>query len=982
MPASGIFVPAEGAVRPQCEPFKTHLMKKHIVTGTIAALLCATPAFTLNAQSMILTSDRQLRDMAANPDKPIDTSIGHTPRIYSLRELCETKRRNGSTELNVFFDEFFKQYRPGERDSERELTPDIDEYIDLIRQVSDFAEPYGIGLGLSLLSPLELGRAYKNQTGGSGRWVAYKVGMRSPEDGTLSLQMWQHLAWVNNKGRMPVTLRGVKAYAFRERKLGASPYRAVDPEDIVPLDGVEYEVTLSSNRSIPMNSIRVFGSSDEHKGYDKVLVILEYETQEMDYFADDAPGFLRGLVDKYHDRGVNLVSLYSDEMHIQQDWHYTDHHENGQFNHRYLTDNFARQFGERYGTPLDDRYMLYFVYGAQNYEAGAFSVVNEQYVMGDTPEDIHRTFLLRDRYYRMLNDHVVDLFLEAKNYAEGLYGRRLPTDAHASWAQSPTIDFWNYEKRNGYRQNYEYTSAFLWGNTVHQAAVACYDYFKWSEYLEPTGNDFAEGGWNDRNYYGAAMAASIGVINACEKAYAEAWGMPAESKERRTAINRAYGAELRARNDIITHDVHRDTEVLILYPMNLVAVEERFGSWMTQYGYGNYLTSDKLLAMGEVLPGGGLRVAKKTYGTLVVMFEPLPEAGLLDVLEEFVAGGGRLVWCGPPPLLDKAGNRCSGQWERLMGASHHYDAFMGEMAPGRFIEFTGSFSAVPPQIILTDLLPDRLYPVTPAPGAETVALSEGRVVGTVKRYAGGGLAAYCGFRPRDDQSRSLGYEVRTLFEILDAVGAYPPTGTFPGVNDNPSYLSRTTDYFVSSFPNGSTIIVRHYRTHPETWEYGFSRNPEADSLALVHNPMPDGTISLRNFMVNGHTVCYEGDISVGFRIGADGRLAAFDGRGSREITVDGIRYLFSGEPCTLRFGSYDDPSVYRLWTDHGGELRIPLPSGARSAALRGTGVSRDTQSGGSEGGVAVPIPVQVRDGYAVFTLPAEWTGKWTEMVWE
>lgn len=76
-------------------------------------------------------------------------------------------------------------------------------------------------------------------------------------------------------------------------------------------------------------------------------------------------------------------------------------------------------------------------------------------------------------------------------------------------------------------------------------------------------------------------------------------------------------------------------------------------------------------------------------------------------------------------------------------------------------------------------------------------------------------------RPRDDQSQSLGYETRTLFEVLNAVGAYPATGKFAGVNDNPSYVSRTTDYFATSFPNGATAVVKHYRTHPESWPGGF-----------------------------------------------------------------------------------------------------------------------------------------------------------------
>lgn len=89
-------------------------------------------------------------------------------------------------------------------------------------------------------------------------------------------------------------------------------------------------------------------------------------------------------------------------------------------------------------------------------------------------------------------------------------------------------------------------------------------------------------------------------------------------------------------------------------------------------------------------------------------------------------------------------------------------------------------------------------------------------MGTIRKTQKGS-ASYFGFRPRDDQSASLGYETRTLFEILHAVGAYPSSGKFGGVNDNPSVVSRTSDYFVTAFPNTTTVIVKHYRTHRESW---------------------------------------------------------------------------------------------------------------------------------------------------------------------
>ena len=130
-----------------------------------------------------------------------------------------------------------------------------------------------------------------------------------------------------------------------------------------------------------------------------------------------------------------------------------------------------------------------------------------QYVFGNSIKEIHQTFLFRDRYYKLLNHHVVDLFKAAKNYASTLFDvDDFGTFGHASWAEAPTIDKWDTGNLHHSAYQYEYTPNFVWGNTVHQAASACYDYFKWGEYLEPTRNDFAETGWNDRNYYGAALS--------------------------------------------------------------------------------------------------------------------------------------------------------------------------------------------------------------------------------------------------------------------------------------------------------------------------------------------------------------------------------------------------------------------------------------------------------------------------------------------
>ncbi len=949
-----------------------HLTK--IITVFAAAVISLPLS---NAASIILTSDQQLRDLQ-DPDKRIDMSTGYTPVHRTLREVCEEGKRRGDKTLTIAFDEFFRQYRP-QAGTDRKLTPDMDEYVEMIGHIGDFAKKYGMGLCLSLMSPLELGPAFKNYTGGeAGRWLSYEVGFRNPQSGSFSLDIWQQLTWVNNKGKIHLQRKGVKAYAFKSKPLGGSHFIAVNPEEIVEIQGVSFEEgdiiegggngdyglkNSPEDMIFPVRRLRVHSETTqkELEGYDRVLVLVEYETPEMDYFSPKAGQFLHDLLDKYKKRGVVLNEFYSDEMHIQQDWAYFSHQENGQLNFRYLTPSFSKKYEERFGQKLDDKYMLYFAYSAPYFINTTDAVRNVQYVLGEKPEDIHRTFLLRDRYFKMLNWDVVDLFKDGKAYAEGLYGHEFRTGAHSSWAESPTIDHWDTEKLHEYAYKYEYTSNYVWGNTVHQASAACYDYFKWGEYLEPTGNDFAECGWGDRNYYGAAMGTSIGVINRFPNAYAAAWGFPAEALAWKNTINEAYGASPGAQMSLLTGRVHRDVEVLMIYPMNLVAVEERFGSWMTQYGYSNYLTSEKLVEMGSVNPDGTMQVAAKQYGTIAVMFEPLPSKGLLKLLSDFASKGGKVLWFSAPPLIDGEGNDCRAQWQSLFGAEYAFDCYMGETAVGKEVEFT--LKGVAPQVILTDFLVDKVYPVKPI-GSEIVACVDNNIVGTHKKV-GEGDAYYFGFRPRDDQSASLGYETRTLFEILESVGSYPSSGKF-AVNDNPVAVSRNTEFFASKFPNGATAIVKHYRNHRESWEGGFSRDKARDDAALAVNPLPSDALDIKGLKVNGHEVTYSGKRNVAFNTSADGRLSAFNGRESSAITVDGIEYTLADRPVSLCFGPVGgDPTKIRVYVDRISKVSVPMPAGASKVSVK-------------QGKKAVKASLE--GGNLVLDIDGDLAGRWLDVV--
>ena len=213
---------------------------------------------------IILVSDQEL-EMLSDPDRKINLSLNHEPREESLREVCEKAQTRGARTRIVAFDHFFRQYRPGQ-DQPRRYMPDMDEYIDRIAAISRFAEQYGLGLELSLLSPLEIGPAYQKSTGESGVWMHYRKGLRDPRTGDFSVQMWRQQQWVNNKGLVPVEDAGIRVFAFREEPIGGTPYRVVRPEwiqEITDVAQVEiWDGTVEKRGDYQAQRIRVNGQGD------------------------------------------------------------------------------------------------------------------------------------------------------------------------------------------------------------------------------------------------------------------------------------------------------------------------------------------------------------------------------------------------------------------------------------------------------------------------------------------------------------------------------------------------------------------------------------------------------------------------------------------------------------------------------------------------------------------------------------------------
>jgi len=953
-------------------------------------------SFLLEKQSIILVSDQDLLDLS-DPDKVVDLSLTYEPRRESLRQVCERARAQGQRTLILAYDHFFGQYRPGQHEPRR-LMPDMPEYVERVAAIARFAVGYGLGLDLSLLNPLEIGPSYRAATGESGLWMHARKGLRDPVSGAFSVQLWQHKRWVNNKGVIALEDAGVRVFAFRETAIPGTTYRAVDPASIREVtecatverwDGLAATSGGATGGSYRAERVRVHGAGRADAGpLDRVVVVQMYRTPEMDYFSPRALPFLTGLLDRYVDAGVALHGLYSDEMHIQGDWGYATHHDNGSFALRYVSDGLADRFARAYGEKYRDvaRYMLYFVHGQEDASNTLDARTDATHVFGSLPEEIARTALFRARYYRLLQDGVVDLFVATKRHLEARQGYRVDTRAHATWAESPTIDVWQHAQENPFRQQYEYTSNFLWSNTVHQAASACHDYFKWGEYLTGTGNDHAECGWLDRDYLGLALACSTGIVNEVPYSYAFHWGMPAEIGRRRTDLMNAYGTAGSPCFGLVQDMQHRDVEVLMLYPLDLVAVDERFGSWVTQYGYANLITQAKLIELATARDGG-VDLAGRRFTTLVAGFEPFPQPALLDLMRLLVEGGGRVVWLGSPPLLTAEGGDALGPWQDLFGCRYAHGQEMGRMAPGMRVVFEGALEGVAPQTILTGLLVDRIYPVVPHDSAGVVARVKGEVVGVSRASRFGGSATFLGYRPRDDQSRSLGDDARNLFEGLDALGAYPPTGRFAGHNDNTEYLSRTGAYLCCRFPNGTVTIAPHLREVEESWPGGFARDEEEDRAILHTLTLPSRRVTLRDFRVNGHTVTYDGVGAVAFRVNDRGALVAFTGSGANSITVDGRETVFvepDGPPNGDAHGDGDGGEI--VWAPVPPERRVAggavlqINCGAAGRYhLPATTLQGDlwlVVEGPSPGSRGAPIPAQ-RDGdMLTFTVTPDVAGRW------
>lgn len=880
--------------------------------------------------TLILTDEKQLERIAYAPDEPLfdDEDRGFSgerhglyPKGTTLDSFMADAAQRGCTRVEVSYDFFFGG-------TTRTSYPDSEITVKAYQVICEKARAHGMTFGASLISPLDLGGGYAKTHENTGR--TWQMAEADLQDGHFSLEMREQMQWYNNKGPIALRLTRLMAYAFDEERLGDSAnfyVNAAAMEDITP--SVRFERLAGTEKvtgsGYGYRLMRVSGDCGSAKGH--VMVLAEYATPELDYFADNALPYIQSVVDLHAQNGIAYEGFYSDEMHIQFDWDLNEHFGPTEIRTRYVTPSLIREYAARYGEKYLDfaRYMVYFCQG-QHWVDGKPA----QHVMGRGEADIAETWLFRKRYFELLSRTVVDLSKAAKDYAESRFGAPIMAKAHATWQEAPTCDHFcdrtlDIGQTPANVSRYDYGKPYSWSSTIRENMSACGDYFRWNEFLSGAGTDHPEGGYLDRNYYAQAFAASLGNLNPFEKAYCACWGSPAEAIRRFSAVGAAYGTGS-LEHSLVQDMRHRESAVLALYPTELNYADERFGSWMVQYGYCDYITEEKLQEFARA-DGGKLLVNGRAYGTVVALFEPFLAPKTAQLLRAFVMNGGKLLWTAVPAAQFDDGSSAAAWFEDLFGAKGA-NAARPVSLEDREIRFEGRLAGVAPMTPCTGLLPDMGYPCEAA-DAQIVARCGETVLGTAKEYPRGGLAVYLGFRPRDDQSQSMGADIDTLFAVLNAMGAY---------DGSLERLSRPENarYLLNRFPNGAVTVANHYRTFQEAWDGSFFRVEEDDRKALEGRALPPIEIDL-NGRVGGCDVVYSGTDALSF-CWKDGQLLGFAGNGTTGISLDGHEFRFTDAPASIAFAQMDarhlSSGVRELLLvkcDSPARVRVPIgfvPSGA------------------------------------------------------
>jgi hypothetical protein len=908
--------------------------------------------------SLLITDERTLDRIMADPAQPLTPeavrghsleSQRHQDTTTSLLDVCRQAQARGATSLSVSYDFFFGGQA-------RTLYPDSPTTLAAFKVIHDVAAEHGLDFIASILSPLDTGPGWARSHPVSGRTMQFTEAAIGP-DGRFEASWPLQTQWYNNKGPIRLRLEEVRAYAFDESRIPDTPYYVVDPDQIQDISADAIAEPHPEQETISVNGygwapLTVRGRTA--CGLNRVLLVAVYATPEIDYFDPAAGAYMKSIVDQHAAHGIRYAGFYSDEMHIQFDWDLIEHFgPDTEIRTRYLTDNLAAAYADSYGERFRDlaKHLVYFSYHQHDFLPGAAGQWPSQHVLGPTVRDVRDTYLLRRNYHRLLQRRVVDLCVDAKAHAEQVFGQPMLARAHATWQEAPTCDRFSASQR--FQEpwadpvsRYDYSPTYQWSSTIRENMAACADYFEWNEFLSCGGTDHPEGGFLDRCYYGAAFVSGLAVANRSRLGLYGLWGSPQPLLDRLDRVGTAFGlatyeaAGHRLGHNLIQGLTPRQSDVLLLYPLDLNAVEERFGSWMVQYGYGDYLTEEQFDRLYGGLADGRIQVGTRSYRAVTVLYSPLMSVDTLARLAEIVEAGGRVLWCAAPAQGSAAAEAA---WQHLFGIAGLDFAHAGVPAGGASVKFCGGLAALPPMDIPSDWLPDHTYPVIPGRAAVVARVRE-RCVGTWRTTPAGGLAVYCGFRPRDDQSGSQGSDLRTLFDLLLAMGAYAP-GSLEAA-------SRPADapYLMQRSPNGAVTMTAHLRwfdegdhARMEDWYGTFFRDAARDRAILARLALPPTAIAVDQ-VIDGHRVAIQADGVVTYRVDDDGHLVGVAAGQLASFELDGRRYDLTDQVVDLVWAPLEPEwlvaevaAAYAVLCSQTATVNLPL-TGQWQAARCGPGL--------------------------------------------
>ena len=900
----------------------------------------------VNRDIILLTEDDKLRAYANSPYEKYTPKYANDQVEFdnsSLADVCERGKKNKVEILTFFHDHFFGG-------GKRELHLTHPEFIECTKKISDFAAKYGIGIGASVTNPLDLGRTFKADIGVGGGHRFFTEALLNP-DGSFEFNGILSKQWANNKGHIYPEFTKARLFAYTE-EFDGSPYIVINPDTVYEIPTDDYTCTLCDEPyelSVHFGDLHAKIKGKTSCKGNRVFAVLYMDTPEMDYFHPKVTEYVHGIIDTYRERGVEFMELYSDEMHIQFDWDLGGHFGPRELPTRYMTDSF-----QNYLSNIDpifsdfDRALIYFGYDMA-VDKKEWGKKDTQHVIGKSSADLYRTFNLRKTYFESLQTRVVDMCCDARDYIRDTYVKNAGWDpvcyGHATWQESPTCDRYGDGGAEGMFNNaminnictYVYTPSYTYSSTIREAISACYDYFKWNDYFSYGGTDFCECGWFDRNYYGGAMSASLASLNRNEICAWGAWGFPDEAKKRFIPVQNGYGSYT-PREGIVNWNRPRDIDVLYIYPKDLTMIEEKFGSWMVQYGYCNFCPADRVATLGKI-KDGKLFLGICKYSTIVVGFEPIYNEDFLSLLCDFAKNGGTVIW-NSTPTADKDGT-IPAPWLELFGIESAATVTEGRGA--KSISFAGMLDGIEDMNVPTSYLPDRTYEIKISDMATPIAYADGTLIGCTRKY-GQGRVTYIGCRLRDDQSGESGDAPSTLFDVLKAHGAYGGKNSL----DNPETISRKSEFFASKFPNGTYSLCRHYRTMRELWPEGiFMRHQDVDAKFLeTYDMLVPTSLDFEDFSLDGHKITYSGENFLQYRLDCDGNLCGFRGDNTRGITIDGKEYKVTEENANTAFGLIEDcriPDGYKMgWMISSSadtvDICTPIPDGAEIyAAPHATG---------------------------------------------